>query len=124
MQYGSFWAPIRGAGNGLYGNADVVRLNSGEAITALVMAQITRGDGITGVCYLKFETSQGRSLGPYDAGCGAGSAIRYSMGSGLVYFDGSTNWQVDALTPMLCANTNCPTGVYEMLHIADNRTFI
>jgi hypothetical protein len=110
VQYGAYWAPIHGGTNGLYGNAQVVTLSSGEAITAMTIAQ-KAGTGSTCVCYLKFETSQGRTLGPYDAGCGAGSATRYTLGAGLVYIDGRAAWELDALLPKYCANTNCPSGV-------------
>jgi hypothetical protein len=69
------------------------------------------------VCYLKFETSQGRTLGPFDAGCASGSTTRYTLGSGLMYFSGAAGNLLDSLQVNYCTGGNCGTGKTELIAV-------
>lgn len=96
-QYGSTWAPAHGANGGFYGSPQTVTLQAGESITAATLASLSAPGVATCVCYLKFETNQGRTLGPFDCGCGAGSATRFDLGDGLAYLSGNSGNSLDAI---------------------------
>ncbi len=99
-QYGATWGTVRGGAAGLTGTPQVVTLNDGETITAMTLSSAAAGGGsiFVGVCYMKIETSQGRTLGPFDAGCTASvTTTRFVLGSGLAYLSGACGDFVDAL---------------------------
>lgn len=104
-QYGSVWSPVHGGGSG---TLNTITLNAGETITAMTLA--AGGNGFTCVCYIKIETSAGRTFGPYDGGCGAGSASRYTLGSGLAYLSSASGTLLDSIILNYCSNTNCANG--------------
>lgn len=102
------WAPVHGGAAGTY---QTVTLNAGELITAMTLAAgLATGMTTTCVCYIKIETSQGRTFGPYDAGCGSAAASRYSLGSGLSYFSGRYGTELDALILNYCGGTKCSSS--------------
>lgn len=95
VQYGTVWSAKYGT---YYGTAELNTLNSGEIITAMTLATGPfSGTGTTCVCYISMETSAGRILGPFDAGCGPGSATRYTLGEGLAYIDGTFGSGINSL---------------------------
>jgi hypothetical protein len=106
-QYGTVWSPVHGGARGQTGTPQNITLNAGEKITAITGAKTTGGL----VCYLKFETSQGRTFGPYDAGCGAGAATRYTLGNGLSYLSGGAGDSLDCLQANYCGTSSCPSGM-------------
>jgi hypothetical protein len=109
-QYGTIWAPIRGAANGLQGAVQAFTLNADEVITAVYLA--SSNTGCNCVCYIKMETSNGRTLGPVDAGCGAGAASRYPVGNGLSYLSGRGGNNIDALALNYCSG-KCTGSEYD-----------
>jgi hypothetical protein len=110
-QYGTVWAPVHGGAAGQTGTPQVVTLNAGEKITAITGASGGGGGCSWCVCYLKFETSNGRVFGPYDAGCGAGSAKRYTLGNGLSYLSGGSGNLLDSVQANYCGTGSCSYGV-------------
>lgn len=110
-QYGTVWSPVHGGARGQPGTLQVITLNAGEKITAITGATNTGSVGCVCVCYLKFETSHGRTFGPYDAGCGAGASKRYTLGNGLSYLSGGAGDQLDYLQANYCGTSSCPSGM-------------
>lgn len=87
-------------------------LNAGETITAFYLASSNIANSCNCVCYIKIETSNGRTLGPVDAGCGAGGASKYSVGNGLSYLSGRSGNDVDALALNYCGG-RCTGSEYD-----------
>jgi hypothetical protein len=98
VQYGSELASIHGGGNGLVGSPQVISLEATETITAMTLNSLPPSSYAVCICYILIETSAGKTFGPYDGGCGAATATRYTLDRGLAYIDGRSGNALDALT--------------------------
>jgi hypothetical protein len=97
-----------GGDAGLQGTPQVISLAATESITAMTLNSAPGKDNTTVcVCYIKIETSTGKTYGPYDAGCGTATVRRYTLDGGLAYIDGRSGGQLDALTLNYWTSSSC-----------------
>jgi hypothetical protein len=108
VQYGSVLATTHGGANGLVGSFQVISLADSETITAMTLnSAAAQGTSTVCICYILIETSAGKSYGPYDAGCGAATATRYTLDGGLAYIDGRSGNELDGLTLNYWTSASC-----------------
>jgi hypothetical protein len=108
VQYGTILATVHGGNTGLKGTPQVISLAATETITAMTLNSAPgKGSTTVCICYIKIETSAGKTYGPYDAGCGASTAMRYMLDGGLAYINGRSSDQLDALTLNYWTSASC-----------------